>query len=584
MLLEKNNVRRCAIFLFFDKDGIVDDYIPHMLQDMRTSVEYILVISNGFVNCEGIRKLKAVADDVYCRANLGLDVGGYREGLFYLGFQKLQEYDELIMLNYTFFAPLYPFSEMFDEMKSHDVDFWGITKHHTVIPDPFFIQPDGILHEHIQSFFLVLRPSLFLSYQYKDFMFNMQNPRTYTSSIVDYETIFTRHFEELDFTWEVYANTDKYEGYSYCPNMFYIRDMLEESHCPMIKRRSFFTDYNDFLLNTCGEASSEMYDYIKENLNYDLNDIWDNILRLENVSDVHLDMHFNYMLPEEGTLYQISKQNQTALFLIASWTKRLSWYKRFLKKLPEFADIYVLGDDEDACTALMECVRQNTNRNVYYKNADTKEYKEVLQTMKASMRESYEYVGILHMSDLELQKPYSNDTSWQFSDWMNTAASQDYVCNILETFEQNERLGMLIPPIPHYGRLFTELADGWAGKYEDVCRLLGNMGIRVNLKGQSAPLTPYGGSFWIRKGIFENIIDALVTAEETEIETVLLAMPYIVQSRGCYTGIAYSEKYASIAVTNKDYMFRENNKTVFQKYGPNYHSVCVDRIKKDTFL
>lgn len=128
------------------------------------------------------------------------------------------------------------------------------------------------------------------------------------------------------------------------------------------------------------------------------------------------------------------------------------------------------------------------------------------------------------------------------------------------------------------------MGDGWAGNYEGVWRLLTDLGINVNLKQQSAPLTPYGGSFWIRKGIFENILDALMKVEEMDIKTILLAMPYIVQSRGCYTGVAYSDKYAPVAVTNKDYMFRENNKTVFQKYGPNYHSVCVDRIKKDTFI
>lgn len=89
-------------FSFFDKDGIVDDYICHMLEDLRNSVEYILVISNGYVERSGLQKLKRAADDVYCRANLGLDVGGYREGLFYIGFKKLAEYDEVVMLNYTF--------------------------------------------------------------------------------------------------------------------------------------------------------------------------------------------------------------------------------------------------------------------------------------------------------------------------------------------------------------------------------------------------------------------------------------------------------------------------------------------------
>ena len=35
MKLDKSQVQRCAIFLFFDKDGIVDKYIENMLADLQ---------------------------------------------------------------------------------------------------------------------------------------------------------------------------------------------------------------------------------------------------------------------------------------------------------------------------------------------------------------------------------------------------------------------------------------------------------------------------------------------------------------------------------------------------------------------
>ena len=41
---------------------------------------------------------------ILIRANHGFDVGGYREGLFYLGFKELQKYDEIVLFNYTFFG------------------------------------------------------------------------------------------------------------------------------------------------------------------------------------------------------------------------------------------------------------------------------------------------------------------------------------------------------------------------------------------------------------------------------------------------------------------------------------------------
>ena len=82
----------------------------------------------------------------------------------------------------------------------------------------------------------------------------------------------------MGFRWEAYVNTDEYEGYAYCPNMFYIEELLKEKRCPIIKRRSFFTDYSDFLLNSCGEVSVEAFEYMRDQLDYPEDEIWDNLL------------------------------------------------------------------------------------------------------------------------------------------------------------------------------------------------------------------------------------------------------------------------------------------------------------------
>lgn len=583
MILDKDSVKRCVIFLFFDKDGIVDDYICHMLRDLRKSVEYVLVISNGYVERESLTKLKVCADEVYCRANLGLDIGGYREGLFYLGFRQLAYYDEVILMNYTFFAPLFPFSEMFDEMVKKDLDFWGITKHHRVDPDPFGMLPYGYLPDHIQSFFLALRPSLFLSYQYKDFIFNMQNPDSYQKSIVEYETIFTKHFEDLGFKWDVYVNTDEYEGYSYCPNMFYIKEMISKKRCPIIKRRSFFTDYTDFLLNSCGESSVEAYEYIKYNLDYDENEIWDNILRLESISDVHRDMHFNYILPEYGTVFEKAQSEKTAIFLGLESGKRLNWYKRFLKTVPSWFQVYLLGNDDNLMSKVEKIINENKAVEIVRVRCNVVDYLEFLRTV-SEYSVNYNCLAILYMSNVEKYQPYSNDVSWQFSDWKNIIGSGEYTMNVLETFAKNPRLGMLVPPVPNFGRLFADIADGWMGRFSEVCETLNKLDIKLNVRKETAPTVPIGGSFWIRGKILANIFRKLKMVKKLDKELLLLMMPFLVQDCSEYTGVVYSEQYAAVSVTNKDYMFRETNKVVFDKYGANYHNVCVANIKNDLLV
>ena len=570
-------MNRCAIFLYYDREGKVDDYVIYLLKSLKPHVKNLLAVCNGTLTEEGTKRLESVTDEVLFRANSGFDVGGYREGLFYYGFKELQKYDEVIMLNYTFFGPLYPFSEMFDEMEKRDLDFWGITRHHKVDFDPYGVNRYGYLPEHIQSHFIVLRNRFFMSDDYKEFIFNLKNPTSYVESICEYESIFTKHFEDLGYKWDTYVDTSEYEGYAYCPIMFYLKDMIEKQRCPIVKRRSFFTDYQDYMLNTCGESSVDAYEYICENLDYDTDLIWDNILRLENLTEISRVMHFNYVVPTYAS-YREKIEKKAAVFILVESILHRSLYKKYLEAIPNELDVYLLGNKE-------ECIQIQKE---YFSNRESIEIIELENDYTAKVnralqlaKERYEYICIANMRNVENIQPYSNEISWQYSDWENILGSEAMVRNIIETFEGNKRLGMLIPPVPGYGEMFAVMADGWMGCFEAVADSLKQIGISANMKQGDEPIAPVGGSFWLK---VENSTIENVGKITDEMKILCLDMPFIVQAAGYYTGILYSDSYAAIEMTNQDYMMRETNKTVFEKYGPTYHTTVLDRIKNGEII
>ena len=61
--------------------------------------------------------------------------------------------------------------------------------------------------EHLQSHFLVVRKSMILSDEYREFIINMKNPESYVDSICDYESIFQKHFTDLGFKGEAYCDS-----------------------------------------------------------------------------------------------------------------------------------------------------------------------------------------------------------------------------------------------------------------------------------------------------------------------------------------------------------------------------------------
>ena len=135
----KKDIKRLVIYFLYDKDGIVDRYVIYMLEAMKKNSSEIFVVSNGTLTDDSREALCSITPkaNIMERANTGFDVGAYKDALSQYGWEKLEMFDEVILMNYTIFGPLYPFEDMFQEMNGKDVDFWGITKHHKVDFDVF---------------------------------------------------------------------------------------------------------------------------------------------------------------------------------------------------------------------------------------------------------------------------------------------------------------------------------------------------------------------------------------------------------------------------------------------------------------
>ena len=109
-------IRRIAIYFFYDKDGIVDDYIPYLLRDLVKNLEKLIFVSNGPLTAESKGKLAEFNAVILERENIGLDVWAYKEALLSVGWKELAGYDEVVLLNYTLMGPVHPFKEAFDAM------------------------------------------------------------------------------------------------------------------------------------------------------------------------------------------------------------------------------------------------------------------------------------------------------------------------------------------------------------------------------------------------------------------------------------------------------------------------------------
>lgn len=578
ILKGKKDINRLAIYVFHDKDGIVDDYVTAILTELKIYTSHLLVVVNGTITEKGREKLDSICDDILVRENKGYDITGYKKGIEHITWLKMTKFDECILVNSTLYGPIYPFKEMFDTMDARNLDFWGITKHHSVDYDGFGTCKYGYIPEHIQSSFLVLRNSMLKSEEYKLMWEELPEIHSYGEAIGFFEVIFTKEFKEKGFKADVYVNTDDLEGYTRYPLMMMSYELVKNRKCPVMKQKSFSQNYYDILTDTVGNTTVDTFEYIQANTNYDVNLIWDNILRTCNMADIKSLMHLNYILPEEYTIpTKTSSTKRVALMMHLYYPDLVDYCLRYAESMPEYADLFITTPKEETRLLVEDKVKSLNFKNIKVIKIDNKGRDvSALLVGCAPYIYDYDYVCFVHDKKTTQMKPYCNGDSFGYKCFENNLASKSFVENVIETFEKNPRLGLLTPPPPNHGSFYQIIGTEWASNYENTLSLAYRLDLKCHIYWDREPISPLGTMFWFRPEAMRTLFDYGWKYEDFPQEpngfdgTLLHAIEriygFVIQHEGYYPAWLMSDKFARIEFTNLHFMLRELNKQLFSKY------------------
>lgn len=231
-------MNRGLVYFHFDPHHQVRDYVVAALSSLRPHADHILLVSNSPISEVDRARLATCCDEILPRPNEGLDAGAYRAGLEHLGWERLADFDELILTNHTYYAPLRPWEEVLTRAAGWgDISFWGMTEHATMRPHPFLAQRE--LPRHLQSHWIAVRRRLLTDPAFREYWEQMPPVSSYRDSIQWHESRFTGHFAELGHTWQVAFPVDRYRSEN--PAIEEAPALLADG-CPLLKRRALFHD------------------------------------------------------------------------------------------------------------------------------------------------------------------------------------------------------------------------------------------------------------------------------------------------------------------------------------------------------
>lgn len=267
-------VKRLVIFIFYDKDGIVDNYVKYYIQNLLDIADRFIIVSNSILNKDNYDVLSEYTKEVYIRDNKGFDGGGYKYVLEnVLCLDEINMYDEIVLSNDTCYGPFVSFKTIFDKMDKEDIDFWGID-----------YQENGPFSYLIANF-LVFRNRIIMDMV--EYLINQINEREeYIENVYAvFEYGLFQYLTDLGYKMGHYmSDNDMYIYMS--PNY-----RICEHRDPFMKKKCFDLKYYE--KDNCIAALK----YIEENTEYDIRYIFENIKRLYGIE-------YNWKYERSRTLFE----------------------------------------------------------------------------------------------------------------------------------------------------------------------------------------------------------------------------------------------------------------------------------------
>lgn len=257
-------MKRIIIMACYIPHGEIEEFKKKLIEVVSTYADFFIIVSNGAVSEQTYSFIKEKSSMVLMRDNIGYDAGAYKDAIAGL---DLEGYDELLLLNDTFYGFFYSLDEFFDKTQQiQKVDFWGLTRH-----------PEGVcskdnIAQHIQGYFLLIKSRMLHSNMFRAFWNDLRYPLSYSEAIQNFEVRFTTFFQEHGFRGQAYCNLEAIEietEFNENPYLKYPYELIKDLRYPVLKRKS------------CCVGNSSVWKalkYIRENNLYDVKLIFEQLL------------------------------------------------------------------------------------------------------------------------------------------------------------------------------------------------------------------------------------------------------------------------------------------------------------------
>ncbi len=205
-------------------------------------------------------------------------------------------------------------------------------------------------------------------------------------------------------------------------------------------------------------------------------------------SSLHADCGRKYSLGEIG------------IFMHLYYQEDIDYYLSFLKKIPSGVHIYISVSDMEMREKIENFIGQEKIPECHI--IDKENRGRDISALLVAFRErilAYKYVCFVHDKKA---KGYNENVlhetqEWIAGMWNNMLASEAYIFNVIDLLEDNEKLGLLVPPEMAGIWCNHAYTDMWKTDFDNTLKLAEYLDLNCNIDFRYPPIT-IGTVFWCK--------------------------------------------------------------------------------------
>lgn len=386
-----------------------------------------------------------------------------------------------------------------------------------------------------------------------------------------------------------------------CYSHLTINPMLDEPvkianmGCPFFKHEVFHREYDEVIKTTLGHQGKLLFNWLEKESSSIIEPLWDFLLKNFHQIDLYKNMHLLYVLSTDAgnkdKARKYIKDMGLLLVMHLYYPDKFLESKKCASLFPRETDLCITTNTEEKARTIRTlfeplCFRSLDVRVIENRGRDVSS----LLVGAADLVKTHEVICFFH--DKKTLQTNPGSIGLGFSDKLieNMFGTEAYICNVVNLFSDNKRLGILSPPAPHHADYYFTQGNDWGPNYSLTKKMYEILSLDVPISSKKRPIAPLGTCFWFRARAMRKLFDMEWEYDDFPPEpnnvdgTILHAIeriyPFVTADAGFYPSYLLTDRWAKVEYSSLRYYIEGYNRVCFKHGIMNYQSIMRGELEK----